>query len=102
MGTWKGAGKDRAWRHQEWFYRGDRTCHGVGKSDRAFTDGGVSWVFLWKSQRAETLGVCRGCSLKSNTQLVREESGLVHQVTEHLEAEGEVFNTVDMLPFEGF
>lgn len=42
------------------------------------------------------MGCVGGCSIK------REESGLVHQVTEHLEAEGEMFNTVDMLPLEGY
>ena len=56
-------------------------------------DGGMSWVFLWKSQDLYT-GFEGGCSIK------REERGLGHQVTEHLEAEGEMFNTVDMLPLE--
>lgn len=35
-------------------------------------------------------------------RMSRGKSGLVHQVTEHPEAEGERFNAVDMLPSEGY
>lgn len=67
----------------------------VGKLDRTFMDGGMSWVFLWKSWRGPIHGCVEG-------DLSRGKSGLVHQVTGHPEAEGERFNAVDMLPLEGY
>lgn len=67
----------------------------VGKLDRTFMDGGMSWVFLWKSWRGPIHGVCRRSSVK-------REEWTGPQVTEHPEAEGERFNAVDTLSLEGY